>query len=66
MRVCKRDICVYSCDRCGKNLAFEERLETSRQKSMPCIFTVNEKILCEDCAKSFIKWFSECEKEPRG
>lgn len=65
MRVYKYDICVYRCDRCGKNIAFEERLETSRQKSMLSIFTINEKILCEDCAKSFIKWFSECEKEKR-
>lgn len=66
MRVYKCDICAYRCDRCGKNLAFEERLETSRQKSMPCIFTINEKILCEDCANSFREWFSECKKEPRG
>lgn len=66
MRVYKCDICVYRCDRCGKNIAFEERLETSRQKTMPCIFAINEKTLCNDCAKSFREWFSECEKEQRG
>lgn len=57
MRVYKCDICVYRCDRCGKNLAFEERLETSRKKSGPLIFTINEKILCGDCASDFKRWW---------
>lgn len=59
MRVYQWDICVYKCDRCGKNFAFEERLETSLQKSRLCVFTINEKHLCDDCAKSFRRWFCD-------
>lgn len=61
MRVYQWDICVYKCDRCGKNFAFEERLETSLQKSKLCVFAINEKHLCDDCAKSFRRWFRDPE-----
>lgn len=50
---------VYKCHRCGKNFALEELLETSLRKSTLCVFTINKKHLCDDCAKNFRRWFND-------
>lgn len=59
MRVCK-------CDRCGEYVSRTAR-DFFVRKPTRGICKLRKNIhLCNDCAKSFREWFSECEKEPRG
>ena len=57
---------VYQCDRCGKYVSRTAR-DFFVRKPTRGIYEVRKNIhLCNDCANSFCKWFSECEKEQRG
>ena len=56
---------VYKCDRCGEYVPRTSRDFFVRKPTRE-IYKLRKNIhLCSDCAKSFRKWFSECEKEKR-
>lgn len=49
---------VYKCDRCGKYVPLEKKYFFIR-KPTP-LWRLGRKIhICDDCAKSFRRWFSD-------
>lgn len=49
---------VYKCDRCGKYLPLEKKYFFLR-KPTP-LWRLGRKIhICDDCAKSFRRWFND-------
>lgn len=56
---------VYKCDRCGKYVPLEKKYFFIR-KPTP-LWRLGRKIhICDDCAKSFRRWFRDPEAKEAG
>lgn len=56
---------VYKCDRCGKYVSLGMR-ERFLRNSSPMWRFGRKKHLCDDCVKSFRRWFSDPKAKEEG
>lgn len=56
---------VYKCDRCGKYVPLEKKYFFLR-KPTPLWRLGRKMHICDDCAKSFRRWFRDPEAKEKG
>lgn len=56
---------VYKCDRCGKYVTFSGLFELTPPRLRVYRFGI-KKHVCDECAKSFRRWFSDPNAKEEG